>query len=224
MPFERNWQHLAVDPFFFFLEVGANNHELERDFLEPMLQDRSGFGNAGGFLISFEPLLDKYGFLLAYGAPSMHFANLGLQHRRTLVLPYAVSTCDGPTATFHVAPIDGCSSLRAPASDFKRKNMDETRPVRAMLSKEQEQLHLVLQLSLSLMSHGPLGKFSNSRRCTKDPRWTCRNVACLTTCSSRWTESPKVFQLQSQTPQTNMLHQRPAKERQVPQRSQTKIK
>ncbi|OLP95872.1 tRNA/tmRNA (uracil-C(5))-methyltransferase [Symbiodinium microadriaticum] len=127
MPFERNWQHLAVDPFFFFLEVGANNHELERDFLEPMLQDRSGFGNAGGFLISFEPLLDKYGFLLAYGAPSMHFANLGLQHRRTLVLPYAVSTCDGPTATFHVAPIDGCSSLRAPASDFKRKNMDETR-------------------------------------------------------------------------------------------------
>eukprot|EP00439_Symbiodinium_sp_Y106_P027926 s2359_g3.t1 len=127
MPFERNWQHLDGDPSFFFLEVGANNHELERDFLEPMLQDRSGSGDAGGFLISFEPLLDKYGFLLSYGAPSIHFANLGLQHRRALVLPYAVSTCDGPTATFHVAPIDGCSSLRAPASDFKRHNRDETR-------------------------------------------------------------------------------------------------
>ena len=122
LPFERNWHHLASDPSFLFLEVGANNHELERDFLEPMLQD-----HAGGFLISFEPLLDKYGFLLSHRAPSQDFMHLGLQHRRALVLPHAVSTCRGATATFHVSPLDGCSSLRAPAGDFKQNNRDETR-------------------------------------------------------------------------------------------------
>ena len=161
MPFERNWQHLDGDPSFFFLEVGANNHELERDFLEPMLQDRSGSGDAGGFLISFEPLLDKYGFLLSYGAPSIHFANLGLQHRRALVLPYAVSTCDGPTATFHVAPIDGCSSLRAPASDFKRHNRDETRPVRGGPMQTTDAIAScvsAVHVLRGLIHNGPLGK------------------------------------------------------------------
>ena len=120
LPFERNWQHLKDDPFHFFLEVGANNHELERDFLEPLLLDASG-----GFLVSFEPLLDKYGFLLSYrGENYPFFGNLGLQHRRALVLPHAVNTCKGPIATFHVSPLDGCSSLRAPARDFKQKNRD----------------------------------------------------------------------------------------------------
>ena len=121
LPFQRNWQHLNGDPSHFFLEVGANNHELERDFLEPLLQD-----GAGGFLISFEPLIDKYGFLLSNRDDSPYFMNLGLQHRRGLVLPHAVSTCEGPTATFHVSPVDGCSSLRAPARDFKQKNRDDT--------------------------------------------------------------------------------------------------
>ena len=57
-PFAKNWQHLAQDPRHVFLEVGANNHELERDELDLLLQDLPG-----GFLISFEPLLDKYGCL-----------------------------------------------------------------------------------------------------------------------------------------------------------------
>ena len=35
--------------------MGANNEGLDREDLEPLLQD-----GAGGFLVSFEPLLDKY--------------------------------------------------------------------------------------------------------------------------------------------------------------------
>ena len=64
-------------------------------------------------------------FLLAFSSAGNNASvNLGLQHRRGMVLPYAVDSCSGDTAVFHVAPLDGCSSLRAPTSDFKTQNRE----------------------------------------------------------------------------------------------------
>ncbi|CAK9013540.1 unnamed protein product [Durusdinium trenchii] len=122
-PFQRNWQHLPWEPSHFFLEVGANNHELEREQLEPLLQD-----GPNGFLVSFEPLLDKYSYLISFssggGAENNAAVNLGLQHRRGLALPYAIGDKCGAesTAVFHVTSLDGCSSLRAPTPDFEKEN------------------------------------------------------------------------------------------------------
>ena len=121
-PFARNWQHLPSEPSYFFLEVGANNHELERDELKQLLQDDSN-----GFLLSFEPLLDKYSYLVSFssggGAENNAAVNLGLQHRRGLALPYAIAECTpGGTTVFHVTSLDGCSSLRPPSADFKQQN------------------------------------------------------------------------------------------------------
>ncbi|CAE7575529.1 unnamed protein product [Symbiodinium necroappetens] len=118
LPFERNWQHLAMEPAHFFLEVGANNFELERKDLDLLLSDR-----AGGFLISFEPLLDKYGHLLSFRR-DQYFVNLGLQHPRALALPYAVDACPMGQAVFHVTPVDGCSSLLVPAEQFQSRNQE----------------------------------------------------------------------------------------------------
>ena len=82
---------------------------------------------AGGFLISFEPLLDKYGHLLSFRR-DQYFVNLGLQHRRALALPHAVDAClggpMGPAAVFHVTPVDGCSSLLAPSEHFQSRNQE----------------------------------------------------------------------------------------------------
>ena len=121
-PFARNWQHLPWEPRHFFLEVGANNHELEREELEPLLHD-----GPNGFLLSFEPLLDKYSYLISFssggGAENNAAVNLGLQHRRGMALPYAIGAHCGAevrTSVFHVTSLDGCSSLRAPSLDFEK--------------------------------------------------------------------------------------------------------
>ena len=137
-PFALNWQHLPSEPRHFFLEVGANNHELEREELEQLL-DHDDHDDGEGFLLSFEPLLDKYSYLLSYssggGAENNAAKNLGLQHRRGLALPYAVGNCgdsESPTgigtAVFHVTSLDGCSSLRPPTADLKRQNQEIDSP------------------------------------------------------------------------------------------------
>ena len=135
-PFALNWQHLPSQPRHFFLEIGANNHELERDELGQLLDGEDD--SEGGFLLSFEPLLDKYSYLLSFssggGAENNAAVNLGLQHRRGLALPYAVGHCGESKsdrsskgigeAVFHVTALDGCSSLRPPTADFKLQNQE----------------------------------------------------------------------------------------------------
>jgi hypothetical protein len=70
-----------------------------------------------GFLLAFEPLLDKFAVLLSRGTRRYH-ANatdqavpLGHHHPRGIVLPLAVSERGGPV-TFTVGSVAGCSSLR----------------------------------------------------------------------------------------------------------------
>ena len=69
-----------------------------------------------GFLIAFEPLLDKYAVLLARGTQRYHgkmhdlAVPLGHHHQRGVVLPLAVSA-EGGAANFTVHKRAGCSSL-----------------------------------------------------------------------------------------------------------------
>ena len=65
------------------------------------------------FLVSFEPLLDKWATLLSRNSRSRHAGRLGHHHERGVALPFAVSDHNG-FADFHVSPRDGCSSLREP--------------------------------------------------------------------------------------------------------------
>ena len=62
------------------------------------------------YLVTFEPILDKYASLLARNSHADQKSPLGRHHARGTVLPYAVAAEDG-FATFHMSPIDGCSSL-----------------------------------------------------------------------------------------------------------------
>jgi FkbM family methyltransferase len=72
---------------------------------------KSAFGR-GAYLLSFEPLLDKYAFL----QKTSRNHDLGMQHIHGMVIPFAVG-CKG-TATFNIAPNDGCSSLLPPNPTF----------------------------------------------------------------------------------------------------------
>ena len=62
--------------------------------------------------LTFEPLLDKYAWLLQRHTEQDRISPPGRQHRRGLVLPMAVG-CAG-RATFHVPDIDGCASVLPP--------------------------------------------------------------------------------------------------------------
>lgn len=55
MPCRTNWAHLSPAPTEFWLEVGANGF----DYLREEMEKKGAFGR-GAFLLSFEPLLDKY--------------------------------------------------------------------------------------------------------------------------------------------------------------------
>ena len=70
------------------------------------------------FLISFEPLLEKYAVLLARGTPRFHpegggdrSVPLAHHHRRGVVLPIAVSPQGGAVGSFKVSTRAGCSSM-----------------------------------------------------------------------------------------------------------------
>ena len=70
------------------------------------------------FLVSFEPLLEKYAVLLARGTPRFHpqgggdrSVPLGYHHRTGVVLPIAVSPHGGAIADFKVSTRAGCSSM-----------------------------------------------------------------------------------------------------------------
>ena len=93
---------------YVFMEIGCSDRDtMDQDTL-PKHKD--------AFLISFEPLLDKYAVLLARGTQDYHqdkrdmSVPLGHHHRHGVVLPFAVSATGG-SVRFHVSRVAGCSSM-----------------------------------------------------------------------------------------------------------------
>ena len=92
------------------LEIGCSDFDTMDETALPKKE------NENAFLLSFEPLLDKYAVLLARG--STRFNNhtrdravpLGRHHRQGIVLPIAVSPNGGPV-NFTVGTTAGCSSM-----------------------------------------------------------------------------------------------------------------
>ncbi|CAE7942205.1 unnamed protein product [Symbiodinium necroappetens] len=113
VPFSKNWAHLEA-PTEFMLEVGTNNVILLRDSLPPT--DRR-------FLLSFEPLLDKYADLIT-SWPSVvnsdEASTIGAHYSRGVMLPYAVGCpASDEVALFHVGLADVCSSLLNISEGFR---------------------------------------------------------------------------------------------------------
>ncbi|CAE7235626.1 unnamed protein product [Symbiodinium sp. CCMP2592] len=111
VPFSKNWAHLEA-PAEFMLEVGTNNVILLRDSLPPA--DRR-------FLVSFEPLLDKYADLItSWVANSDATSTIGAHYSRGVMLPYAVGCPPSDeVALFHVGLADVCSSLLNISEGFR---------------------------------------------------------------------------------------------------------
>lgn len=87
------------------MEVGANTRNTV---------DREKLGlrrHADGFLLTFEPILDKYASLLARNSRPDSKAALGHHHKRGVVLPFAVSNEDGFAPLHMHGTLDGCASL-----------------------------------------------------------------------------------------------------------------
>lgn len=103
---------------FGLLEIGCS----DRDLLVEQLDGRPY--RDGGFLLSIEPLLDKYAAIvnrIARGGPRDRGFRLGYYHPRAVALPLAVSP-HGREATLTVHRVAGCSSLLAlnPSSNHSR--------------------------------------------------------------------------------------------------------
>jgi len=90
------------------VEIGYSDRNTADDELLPQYPK--------SFLVSFEPMLDKYAVLLARGTRRYHGGGLdmavplGRHHHRGVVLPFAVSPKGGPLE-MHISKIAGCSSL-----------------------------------------------------------------------------------------------------------------
>jgi len=118
------------------MEIGCSNVGTLDD--ELLNQD------AYSFLLSFEPLLDKYAELAAKGNARYNgnvgdtITPLAHHHQRAVVLPLAVGPRAG-TATFNVGHVAGCSSLLQLANNKTGgwakwcRNVVETRTVPAIL-------------------------------------------------------------------------------------------
>jgi len=100
------------------LEIGCSDFGTADEELLPRPE------HADAFLLSFEPLLDKYAVLAARGTARYHnntrdrSVSLGHHHRRGVVLPLAVSPMGGPV-NFTVGHVAGCSSM-LPVADARR--------------------------------------------------------------------------------------------------------
>lgn len=101
-----------------FLEIGCSDtNTLDEDIL-----DRE----PSAFLLSFEPMLDKWAVLAGRGTTRMHAMKkdltvpLGHHHPRGVVLPVAVSDSRG-TSVMHISSIAGCSSLQEFAKGIPSK-------------------------------------------------------------------------------------------------------
>lgn len=95
------------------IEIGCSDRDTMDETWLPM--------HPRGFLVSFEPLLDKYAVLLSRGNMRINrgakdmFTPLGHHHRRGIVLPIAVTpNASQSSVEFHVSSIAGCSSMMHP--------------------------------------------------------------------------------------------------------------
>ena len=112
------------------IEMGVNTVDTVRDGIlsnEPFFKEH--------FVVSFEPLLDKYAVNLATNPTQkqIHRSLLGHHHARGVILPFAVGPDEG-FSDFHVSNIDGCSSLLplipgAPGTNHECSHAVETRRV-----------------------------------------------------------------------------------------------
>lgn len=101
--------HISPQTTHALLEIGCSDFET----LDETAMSRPENRNA--FLLSFEPLLDKYALLLAKGNQRFHKTRdravpLARHHRQGMVLPLAVSPRGGPI-NFTVGTTAGCSSM-----------------------------------------------------------------------------------------------------------------
>lgn len=103
---------IPADTTDIFIEIGSNNRNV--------MQDELPLSNyPTGFLLTFEPLLDKFAYLLTrYGSDKDTQQPLGFQHKRGMAFPFAVHESE-KIQTFRVSKVDGCSSLMKPNSKFK---------------------------------------------------------------------------------------------------------
>jgi hypothetical protein len=100
------------------LEFGASNAYTARDtlFRNPCFNSH--------FLLSFEPLIDKYSHNVAHqpgGISAARHAKLSAHHPRGRIFPFAVSPEDG-IREFSIANIDGCASLLKYNRGFDTRN------------------------------------------------------------------------------------------------------
>ena len=90
------------------IEIGANSRNTLDQELLP--------NRTRAFLLTFEPILDKYAALLARNSKADIKSVLGHHHPRGMVFPFAVSPTEGE-ATFHMdGDMDGCASLLSSGS------------------------------------------------------------------------------------------------------------
>ena len=89
-----------------WIEIGANS----RDLAQTIINADESLGDV--LLLTFEPLVDKYGFISSLGTGADSRRRVGHQssNGRMLVFPFAVSETSG-VSEFNVADVDGCSSL-----------------------------------------------------------------------------------------------------------------
>ena len=86
------------------LEVGANSRNTADEEYLPLID--------AAFLISFEPLLDKWATLLSRKSRADRISTLGHHHARGIALPFAVSPAPNGQVELKVSgSMDGCASL-----------------------------------------------------------------------------------------------------------------
>jgi hypothetical protein len=90
--------------FDLVIEIGANSRNtMDQEWLPT---------NKDHFLLTFEPLLDKYATLLSRNSQPDWRSALGFHHARGIVLPFAISPGKEEYQTFNLAGmVDGCASL-----------------------------------------------------------------------------------------------------------------
>ena len=93
---------MPPDTMDILIEIGANSRNTMDLEVMP--------NRTTSYLLTFEPILDKFATLLSRNSRADTKSILGRHHQRGTVLPYAVGKVDG-FATFNLSPVDGCSSL-----------------------------------------------------------------------------------------------------------------
>ena len=98
------------------LEIGANS----RNTLDQILDRNISSPNAHAFLLTFEPLLDKFATLLARNSRADVRTELGFHNARGIALPFAVSHVgrDGWADLKISGKMDGCASLLHVAANY----------------------------------------------------------------------------------------------------------